>query len=288
MRSESVPVKGQIEVTGGCEEIDFPDFIGVLFLKGNVSLDVSNRLEGILAPSFSDSGSLVSEKSIFSHRPVLLSLLVRIVKDLWGPLGRCDNRTGRAGKDSTMTEPQSPLAAPKAIPADSPEGKAFGVVYELSMHIRGPFMDQAIWIDVLIADIVTYYFCPDEGRRSLLRSEVFSGASSFSKNINLLKVVIEQSFISFKVQNPDLIKQLDELREFRNKLAHARLDTSPEWMAEGHTDRIRLATFKKGKAAYTVVTIEDSNKMLGKASVVLLQLVKLQAEAHSSHPQILS
>jgi hypothetical protein len=56
--------------SGGCEKIDFPDFIGVLFLKGNVSLDVSNRLEGILARSFSDSGSLVSEKSILSHRPV--------------------------------------------------------------------------------------------------------------------------------------------------------------------------------------------------------------------------
>src|SRR6202041_828336 len=114
--------------------------------------------------------------------------------------------------------------------------------------------------------------------------ELFSGGSSFSKNINLLKVVLGRAFISFKVQNPDLIKQVDERLEFRINLAHPRLDTSPEWMAEGHTDRIRLATFKKGKAAYTVVTIEDSNKMLGKASVVLLQLVKLQAEAHSSHP----
>jgi hypothetical protein len=60
---------GEDMPTGGCEEIDFPDFIRVLFLKGNVSLDLSNRLEGILTRSFSDSGWLVSEKSIFSHRP---------------------------------------------------------------------------------------------------------------------------------------------------------------------------------------------------------------------------
>jgi hypothetical protein len=38
--------------SGGCEEIDFPDFIRVLFLKGNVFLDLSNRLEGILTRSF--------------------------------------------------------------------------------------------------------------------------------------------------------------------------------------------------------------------------------------------
>jgi hypothetical protein len=55
--------------TGGCEKIVFPDFIRVLFLKGNVCLDPSNRLEGILTRSFFDCRSLASRKPIFSHPP---------------------------------------------------------------------------------------------------------------------------------------------------------------------------------------------------------------------------
>src|ERR1700723_648368 len=56
--------------SGGCEKIDFANFIGVWFLIRNVHPSLSNRLEGILARSFFDCRSLVSRKPIFSNAPV--------------------------------------------------------------------------------------------------------------------------------------------------------------------------------------------------------------------------
>jgi hypothetical protein len=168
------------------------------------------------------------------------------------------------------------------IAADSRKGKAYGLVYEMATQIRGPILDHAISIDLLITEFLTLYFCPKDDRRRLPQSEVFSGASSFSKNINLLKIVLEQSFPSFKAQNPHLIAQLNEFREFRNLLAHGFLDTTPEWMGEEHTDRIQLVGLKKGKAKTVVVTFADRDKMLGKSTAVLLQLAKLLREGGHS------
>jgi hypothetical protein len=165
---------------------------------------------------------------------------------------------------------------PQSIPGDSPEGIALSKVHALASRIRGDFMGQAIGIDLLIVDILTQYFTPDKERRMLLQSEVFS-TSSFSKNINVLKAVVKYSFALFNENNPNVLSELDELRNFRNKLAHALLDLSDGWMAQGHTDRIRLTSFKRGKPEHSIVTIEESNKALGKASVVLMGLVKLQA-----------
>lgn len=171
-----------------------------------------------------------------------------------------------------MSEPTIPL---QSIPGDSPEGVALGKVHALATRIRGDFMGQAIAIDILIADILANYFTPNNERRMLLQSEVLS-TSTFSKNINVLKAVVKHSFASFNKSNPEVLSDLDELRMFRNKLAHALLDLSDEWMAQGHTDRIRLLSFNKGKPVHSIITIADSNKALGKASVILFGLVKLQ------------
>jgi hypothetical protein len=164
---------------------------------------------------------------------------------------------------------------PQSIPEDSPEGVVLGKVHTLATRIRGDFMGQAIAIDILIADILANYFTPNNERRMLLQSEVFS-TSTFGKNINVLKAVVKHSFASFNKSNPEVLSDLDELRMFRNKLAHALLDLSDEWMAQGHTDRIRLLSFNKGKPVHSIITIEDSNKALGKASVILFGLVNLQ------------
>jgi len=73
------------------------------------------------------------------------------------------------------------------ISADSPEGKELTDLHNLSWRIRGTFIEQTIWIDVLIASILAQYFAPDKNRRTLLLSEVLSGAgSTFNKNIALL------------------------------------------------------------------------------------------------------
>jgi hypothetical protein len=150
------------------------------------------------------------------------------------------------------------------IPADSPEGQELTDLYNLSWRIRGTFIEQTIWIDVMIAGILADYFAPDKERRTLLLSEVFSGAgSTFNKNIALLTKVVSHSFSAFAGQHPDLFTKLERIRRVRNNLAHARLDTSDEWMSRREKDRIQIIYYKNGKSRTEVITVEESNKLLG-------------------------
>jgi hypothetical protein len=64
---------------------------------------------------------------------------------------------------------------PPLIPADSPEGQKLNALYVLMRDIRGALIDQAIWLDVLVTDMLSTFFCPDEERRALLSSDVLTG-----------------------------------------------------------------------------------------------------------------
>ncbi len=138
-------------------------------------------------------------------------------------------------------------------------------------------MDQAIWIDVLIVDILAQYFCGDADRRAILSGEVLGGASSsFNKNIALLKKVVARSYPDFKEKCPDLFPLLERIRTFRNRLAHARVDTSPEALAAEPINSIRFISFKDGVPDYLEVTGPDSDKRLGECSKVVYALFELQ------------
>ena len=53
------------------------------------------------------------------------------------------------------------------IPPDAPQAANLNQVYTLAKGLRGAFIDQAIWIDVVITDILARYFVPDHDKRML-------------------------------------------------------------------------------------------------------------------------
>jgi hypothetical protein len=61
------------------------------------------------------------------------------------------------------------------ISADSPEGQKLNALYAIVREIRRTFIDQAIWLDVLVTDILASFFCTDTERRALLSSDVLTG-----------------------------------------------------------------------------------------------------------------
>jgi len=80
----------------------------------------------------------------------------------------------------------------------------------------------------------------------------------------------------FADQHPDLFTKLERVRKFRNKLAHARLDTNDAWMSRREKDRIQITYFKNGKSQTEVITVEESNKLLGETTAVMFDLIQLQ------------
>ena len=164
------------------------------------------------------------------------------------------------------------------IRADTPEGIQLGKLYALAQQFRGSFMEQAIWIDVIITDILAQYFVPNEDKRMLLSSDVLAGPDiSFSGRISILERIISRSYSSFAQEAPKFCDRLNKIRRFRNRLAHAHLDTSDNLLAKWSGDRIQIIFYEDGQAKTQVITVKENNDRLQECSGVMLELAKLQA-----------
>lgn len=148
-------------------------------------------------------------------------------------------------------------------------------VYDLSKEIRGRFLDQAIPIEMLIDDIISWHFCPEETRRSLFFSLV-TPKLTFSTKIKILKTILELRYPDLLKEYLKLMGEIEKIKNLRNKFAHSMLDASEEFLEKGYDDRIRLIFYKKGEKKYLVVKVDDIWERLKTCSRVLLALVNIQ------------
>jgi hypothetical protein len=77
----------------------------------------------------------------------------------------------------------------------------------------------------LLNDILAGYFCPNDKLPGLFFSEVVNDMR-LSAKMAVLDKILQRDFPDFLTAYPRLRKRLDTLRIFRNRLAHAHIDTS--------------------------------------------------------------
>ncbi|HVZ87365.1 MAG TPA: hypothetical protein VHG72_10380 [Polyangia bacterium] len=174
----------------------------------------------------------------------------------------------------------------ESIPASSAVGQKLNVLYELTKSIRGALIDQAIWADVLVTDILAEFFVPDQKRRMLLLSDVLTGRdATFSGRCAVLEKVVASFYPAFHKQHAKLFDELSKIRRTRNRLAHAHLDTNDEFLSKDHTDRIQLVFYEDGERKQQVITVEEFQQRLKDGSgttqvlVELLELIRSEATA---------
>jgi len=140
----------------------------------------------------------------------------------------------------------------------SDEEKQIDKQYQLDREIRGSILEQAITIEGFVEDIIATHFCPDLERRYLLHSLIISTPHlGFPSKVKILKGLLRICYPDLLQNFPDVIDELDKVRRFRNRIAHSALDTTPEWLANKFTDRIRLVYYKDGRREQQVVTLDD-------------------------------
>jgi len=165
----------------------------------------------------------------------------------------------------------------KSIPASSPDAEPLNRLHRLVLEMRGAFVDQTIWIDVLVTDLLAHYFSPDPVRRSLLHSEVLTGRdASFNGRLEVLEDVVNLSFPDFKKKYPLLFKSLSNIRRLRNRLAHAQVDNGDEFLRKGYTDRIQLVFHEKGSKRTQIIMVPEFKERLKECTKCILALVELQ------------
>lgn len=150
-------------------------------------------------------------------------------------------------------------------------------LYELSKEIRGSFLDQAIVIEWVIDDIISQHYCPEETRRRLYFSTVPPELTFLSK-IKIFKTILDICYPDLLEKHPNLMKEIDEIRVFRNRIAHSMLEATDEFLKTGCNDRIWLEYCQRGEKKRLVVRRDDMKERLKGCTRVVLALKDVQKE----------
>lgn len=108
---------------------------------------------------------------------------------------------------------------------------------KIAEQMRGAFINETAWIEVLLTDIISHYFCAEKHRRMLFFTDV-ADSMSFHHKTALLRKLLEHESSDLLTQNPKLPDRLDKFRDFRNILAHKHLDTSATAITRRKPDEV--------------------------------------------------
>ena len=150
-------------------------------------------------------------------------------------------------------------------------------MFRLAQEIRGPFLEQAIFIEKLIEDIIAHHFCPDESRRDLFLSLVINGTDlTFSNKIAIFERLMILCYRHLLEKHEHLVDEIQKIRKFRNRIAHAMLDSSDAFLAHGYDDRIQLVYLEDGRKKQQVITLAERRTRLAVCSKVVIALSDIQ------------
>jgi hypothetical protein len=150
-------------------------------------------------------------------------------------------------------------------------------LYDLMKDVRGPIIDQAIFTESLLDHALATHFVAGDTLQVQLDSLVFKESGlSFASKINLLGRILELSYPERAHGSADLLKGLDSIRRMRNKLAHAALETSDQYVTSAPLDRVRFAFYRHGRREYFDLSAMERDEYLRSASDTLVRLLQLK------------
>jgi hypothetical protein len=148
-------------------------------------------------------------------------------------------------------------------------------LHEFAAELRGKFLNGSAWIETLLGDILATYFCRDSERRGLFFSEVANDMRLSSK-ATLLDKILQREFPQLLKAYPRLKKRLDSLRGFRNRLAHAHIDTSEHALATRKSDEVTFIFYEDGQMKRQQVTRDEAQRRANEANQLRKDLVEVQ------------
>ena len=133
-------------------------------------------------------------------------------------------------------------------------------LHKFAAELRGKFLNGTTWIEPLLSEIITSYFCKRKRRNRLFFFEI-AGEMTLERKGQLLVKVLKHEFPAMLRNYPLIEQQLGHLRSFRNLLAHAHIDTSRVALQK-RTDRddVTFVRYRKGKTERYRVTRRDAQR----------------------------
>ena len=119
-------------------------------------------------------------------------------------------------------------------------------LHEKARYLRGRFLNSVAVIERDIAAILTEYFCTiDEEKRELFFTKV-AEKLSLQKKKEILIEIVKVDYPRYWEEDKEFLISLQDIQEFRNKLAHSVLDVSDEALARPLDEGVGFVQGKKG------------------------------------------
>jgi hypothetical protein len=126
---------------------------------------------------------------------------------------------------------------------------AAGRTHEKARYLRGRFLNLVAVIERTIAFILTDYFCiSDEEKRRLFFTEVVNGYF-FSLNVkkDLLVKIVKKDYPRYWDDSRHILRNLNDIISFRNKLAHSVVDVSEQALARPIEEGVGFIEWREGE-----------------------------------------
>ncbi len=127
-------------------------------------------------------------------------------------------------------------------------------------EIRGRYLNSAAVLDIELAEILSEYFCKESTKDLFFAEIATSQPFSFRFKIELLSKILKLDYQGYLEEYPELLKTLNNIKEYRNKLAHATIDVSDEALSKDKITGVGFVTYKNGKKVVEFLTLEQANK----------------------------
>lgn len=145
-------------------------------------------------------------------------------------------------------------------------------LHEKARYLRGRFLNSVAVIERDIAVILTEYFCTeDEKKRALFFSKV-TEKISLNKKKEILIDIVKNDYPRYWEENKQFLTDLQNIQEFRNKLAHSVIDVSEEALARPIEEGIGFVQWGKGKP----ITDRDFEEWEVRANMVSTTLLDIK------------
>ena len=113
-------------------------------------------------------------------------------------------------------------------------------------NLRGRFLNSVAVIERDIAIIFTEYFCTSDESKSELFFTKVAEKLSLQKKKEILVEIVKADYPRFWEENKEFLNTIQQIQEFRNKLAHSVLDVSEEALARPLEEGVGFVQWKKG------------------------------------------
>lgn len=154
-------------------------------------------------------------------------------------------------------------------------------LYNLDTNYRGKFILISVWIERIIEDIISYIFFPnedDEAKRDKMISFILSRNLNFNTKLKVFQGLLEEDYKELFNEYDKLFKDLNDIKNFRNILAHSELDTSVKFLRKRYKDRIQLIYHETGKRELRTIKIEEFERNLNLCNKIIHDLEMIKAK----------